>query len=678
MLTTPPVRTTFTPLWAPLLAALLMAGVGVLAMVNVRQDLWVLNYRLFDLVPILANTALAFVLAGLALVLRSFKVSTLRASTVFAVLASIVALCVALLGLSTLLQYMFGVHVGIERVFPTLATSEYKAYLERMAPLPALGFTLAGLSLLLLDYRTARDHYPSEYGAFILAGVMGIPLIGHLYNVMSVDELNAAHTVTPFISIIFFILALGILSARPEHRLMSLWNSTSPGGPLLRRLLPNSLILLVILDFAIKWGVQNRYYDADKASPLLILLSSSLLFIMFCRTAALLNREYEGRQQGEAALAESNALLRAVSDNTPDAIFVKDSSGRMVFANPAKLRLLGKQRDEVIGYRSIDLYPLREDAEKVKLEDQSVLDGGVPKVFETTIHFASGVHTMHSTKAPWLNANGEVMGLVGISTDITERKRMEDSLKAHETQLEALVAARTAEVSELIGHLETTREEEKRSIARELHDDLGSALTALNMHLSLLFQQMPTEPKFTERSLKIKALLSSITDATRRIQNGLRPDKLDVFGIKIAIAEQAAEFEKYTGVSCNASLPDDRLIYAPRVDIALFRMVQESLNNIAKHAQATRVDVILDDADDEIMLTIRDNGVGIPTAQSGVITHGLRGMRERAGYLGGSVRVSSSAGSGTTIAISIPKTAENMQIEVEDENEEGNETEGAR
>jgi len=288
------------------------------------------------------------------------------------------------------------------------------------------------------------------------------------------------------------------------------------------------------------------------------------------------------------------------------------------------------------------------------------------------------VHTMHSTKAPWLNANGEVMGLVGISTDITERKRMEDSLKAHETQLEALVAARTAEVSELIGHLETTREEEKRSIARELHDDLGSALTALNMHLSLLFQQMPPEPKFTERSLKIKALLSSITDATRRIQNGLRPDKLDVFGIKIAIAEQAAEFEKYTGVTCNASLPDDRLIYAPRVDIALFRMVQESLNNIAKHAQATHVDVILDDADDEILLTIRDNGVGIPTAQSGVITHGLRGMRERAGYLGGSVRVSSSAGGGTTIAISIPKTAANMQVEVDDESEEGTEEEKSR
>ena len=181
------------------------------------------------------------------------------------------------------------------------------------------------------------------------------------------------------------------------------------------------------------------------------------------------------------------------------------------------------------------------------------------------------------------------------------------------------------------------------------------------MHLSLLFQQMPPEPKFTERSLKIKALLSSITDATRRIQNGLRPDKLDVFGVKIAIAEQAAEFEKYSGVVCNASLPDDQLVYAPRVDIALFRMVQEALNNIAKHAQATHVDVILDDTDDEIVLTVRDNGIGIPSGQSPVITHGLRGMRERAGYLGGSVKVGSGVqGKGTTIVITIPKTAANM------------------
>ncbi|HWU96898.1 MAG TPA: PAS domain-containing protein [Oxalicibacterium sp.] len=659
-------------LLAPLFAAVFIVAVGVISIANAHQQYWILDYRLSDILPVKSNAGLAFLLVGIALALRAFRVSRRGLKTTLNVLAFIFAGLVIAIALPTLSHYLLDLDIDLQSL-PAFAVEFVQTHVRYMPPLAAFSIMLAGFCLLFLDYRTARDHYPAEYGAFILVGVTGIPLIGHLYNVISIEGLPSSQAMMPFTSVIFLIIALGILSARPSHRLMSLWNSKSPGGPLLRRLLPNSLLLLVILDFLVKWGVQYGLYDADKTSPLLILLASSLLFIMFCRTAGLLNREYEGRQQGEAALAESNALLRAVSDNTPDAIFVKDTAGRMVFANPANLRLLDKSRAEVLGFRNADLYPDPTDAERVSMEDQSVLESGRARVFETTVNFPGGVRTLHSTKAPWLNARGEIMGLVGISTDITERKRMEDTLKAHETQLEALVAARTAEVSELIGHLETTREEEKRAIARELHDDLGSALTALNMHLSLIFQQMPADPRFTERSLKIKALLSSITDATRRIQNGLRPDKLDVFGIKVAIAEQALEFEKYSGMACNASLPDDALSYAPRVDIALFRMVQESLNNIAKHAQATRVDVILDDTDDEIMLTIRDNGIGIaPERLTNVMTHGLRGMRERAAYLGGSVKVSGAQGSGTTIVVTIPKTDANLAAKTEETTEEGN------
>ena len=655
-------RKYFNFLIAPLIAAAFILTVGIVAIYNATQDFWVLDYRLIDIIPIKTETAAVFILAALALAFRSFHVTHVIGRVVGKALASVFALCVVVAGASALLQYFFGFDLGLETLFAKIgAHSKFWLY---ESPLAALGFVLVGVSLLLLDYRTSGGHYPSEYIAFILIGMMGIPLVGHLYNVMSVGVVDAARTLLPFMSLTFLVLGVGILAARPSHRLMRLWNSQSPGGPILRRLLPNSLLLLVILDFAIKWGVQNHLYDADKASPLLIMLSGTLLFIMFCRTAALLNREYEGRQMGEAALAESNALLRAVSDNTPDAIFVKDRDGRMIFANPAKLRLLGKVGEQVIGLRSEDLYLDINDADRVTEEDLSVMAGGKPMTFETTTRYANGIHTTHSTKAPWLDAKGEVMGLVGISVDITERKRMEDALKAHETQLEALVAARTFEVSELIGHLETTREEEKRSIARELHDDLGAALTALNMHLSLIFQQMPPDPKFTERSVKIKALLSSITDATRRIQNGLRPDKLDVFGVKIAIAEQAVEFEKYTGVVCNVNLPDDQLGYSARVDIALFRIVQEALNNIAKHAKATHVDVVLDDVDDEIVLTVRDNGVGIPAIDPGGVTttHGLRGMRERVAYLGGTVRLSGAEGKGTTIVITIPKTPENTEV----------------
>ena len=651
-------RKPFTFMVAPLIAAAFIMTVGIISICNASQELWVLNYRLGDMIPIGGKTGTVFILAALALAFRSFLVTHTISKVIANALASVFALCALVAGASALLQYFFGFDLGLDFLFAKIGVQGTFWLYE--SPLAALGFVLVGFCLLLLDFCTPSRHYPAEYIAFIVIGMMGIPLVGHLYNVMSVGVVDAARTLPPFISVTFLILGLGILAARPSHKLMRLWNSQSPGGPVLRRLLPNSLLLLIILDFAIKWGVQNRLYDADKASPLLIMLSSTLLFIMFCRTAVLLNREYEERQIGEAALAESNALLRAVSDNTPDAIFVKDLNGSMIFANPAKLRLLGKHLGQVIGLRSEDLYLEKSEAERVNEEDLRVISKGKAMTFEATTRYERSTRTMLSTKAPWLDAKGQIMGLVGISTDITERKHMEDALKAHETQLEELVAARTFEVSELIGHLETTREEEKRAIARELHDDLGAALTALNMHLSLIFQQMPPEPKFTERSAKIKVLLSSITDATRRIQNGLRPDKLDVFGVKIAIAEQAAEFEKYTGVVCNVNLPDDQLGYAPRVDIALFRIVQEALNNIAKHAKATHIDVVLDDVDDEIVLTVRDNGVGIPAENPGAMaTHGLRGMRERVAYLGGSVKVSGVEGKGTTIVITIPKTPEN-------------------
>jgi signal transduction histidine kinase len=178
------------------------------------------------------------------------------------------------------------------------------------------------------------------------------------------------------------------------------------------------------------------------------------------------------------------------------------------------------------------------------------------------------------------------------------------------------------------------------------------------MHLAILFQQMPQDSRLNERSVQVKALLSSVTQTTRRIQAGLRPDKLDIFGIKTAIAEHVLEFQDYTGISCNASLPDEDVSYTPQIEIALFRMTQEALNNIARHAKADHVDVVLDDSDDCIMLTVRDNGLGMSPAQAQqTATHGLRGMRERAGYLGGDVQIVSEVGKGTRIIITLPKAS---------------------
>lgn len=458
------------------------------------------------------------------------------------------------------------------------------------------------------------------------------------------------------IALILVLLVIGIFAARPPHRLFALWRSATPGGRLLRELLLQSLALLAGLDLLIASGLQHRFYGPEHVSPLHVLLGGAWLSLLFWRAAVLLNREHAVRREGEAALFETSALLRAVSDNTPDGIFIRDRDGRFILANPALAAVLGKSVQEITGHGATEVLADLDDAAMVLASDRAVMQAGRALSVEESLHLASGMRTFHSTKAPWLGYRGELLGVVGISTDITERKRTEDALRAHETQLEALVACRTAEVRELIGHLESTREEEKRAIARELHDELGADLTALGMHLGLLFQRMPVDPHADERSSQIKHLLGSIVTTTRRIQRGLRPDKLDVFGIKIALTEQVQEFAEYAGVHCKVSIPDEDMEYGAAIDIALFRMVQEALNNIAKHAKARNVAVILDDTDDSIVLTIRDDGIGLPENSADKLhTHGLRGMRERAAYLGGSVAFSSSPGGGTTIRVHVPK-----------------------
>jgi PAS domain S-box-containing protein len=532
-------------------------------------------------------------------------------------------------------------------------------------PMIASSFILAGASLLLLDKPTKKGYCLSEYAALALAGLMSIPVVGYVYSAGGLVQIAASSAVPLATALLFIALAIGLLCARPEYPLMRLWNSSAPGGQLLRELLPKSLLLLVLLDLLVEGGARRGLYARENISSLVVLLTTMWLTVLFWRAASMLNREYGVRRNREAALSETNALLRAVSDNTPDAIFVKDRDGRVIFANPANLRILNKSAEQVIGRTSREIYANPAAAQLAESSDHSVMDTGKVQTVEETIQLSDGARTIYSTKAPWIGENGNILGLVGISIDITERKRMEDMLKEHETQLEELVAKRTAEVSELIGHLESTREEEKRKIARQLHDDLGSDLTALNMHLAILFQQMPQDPTLAERSAQVKALLSSVTQTTRRIQASLRPDKLDIFGIKTAIAEQALEFQDYTGISCSASLPDEEVSYTPQIEIALFRMVQEALSNIARHAKASHAEVILDDSEDGILLTVRDNGIGMSTAQAQqTATHGLRGMRERAGYLGGEVEIVSEPGKGTRIIITLPKTVADSTVRV--------------
>ncbi len=222
------------------------------------------------------------------------------------------------------------------------------------------------------------------------------------------------------------------------------------------------------------------------------------------------------------------------------------------------------------------------------------------------------------------------------------------------TENEQQLAARVAELSELLGYLANCWDDERRLLARQLHDNLGSSMTALTMHLGLLTQQLP-EGKARERAGQMKQLLAAIIDTNRQMQLALWNDKLEFLGVKAALSELASQFADERGIAARASMPDDDPHFSREQGVLLLRCAEEGLRNIADHTQATEAVLILDDDGDHAMLTVRDNGtgpVGDPFAKPSC--HGLRMLRERARLLGGTVALSAHPDGGAALTMTLP------------------------
>lgn len=233
----------------------------------------------------------------------------------------------------------------------------------------------------------------------------------------------------------------------------------------------------------------------------------------------------------------------------------------------------------------------------------------------------------------------------GLTREIAERKAIEDDLRKAEEQVRAFRA-----------HIESAREDERASLAREVHDELGQAMTGLKMDLAWLEKRLPKDKE--EAADKVKSMLR-LVDATiqsvRRISSALRPQVLDDVGLIATLRWQAGEFQLRTGIRCNVDLPPEEVAFDRARSTAAFRILQEVLANVARHSGATRVDITLRVDPDHFILKIADNGRGVSEAQlRNPKSLGLLGIRERAFLLGGRVDFQAEAGSGTTVTLSIP------------------------
>lgn len=235
-------------------------------------------------------------------------------------------------------------------------------------------------------------------------------------------------------------------------------------------------------------------------------------------------------------------------------------------------------------------------------------------------------------------------------------------------QLELLISERTAELvtrenalqeanvrlRHLTGHLEKLRDEERRAIARDIHDDLAQSLTAIQLTIAT-HANATTDNEQSAVLQKVKGQVNEVISTVQRILSNLRPQVLDELGLEAALDWLAKDFSRFSGIDCSLAYSQVAINIPNDVASCLYRIVQESLTNVRRHAMATRVTVSLWSDNAEIFLEIQDNGVGIMNKIAPKMgSFGIMGMQERASLCGGSCRISSSEGNGTLISVQLP------------------------
>ena len=369
-----------------------------------------------------------------------------------------------------------------------------------------------------------------------------------------------------------------------------------------------------------------------------------------------LRKEISERKQAEALLHAKEQEFRAIVENTPDQIIRYDREFRRSYVNPAVARayglpaeaLIGKPVGSVIQDAGLDV----KEGEVAQLRQRiaAVFDSGKSYEYEITWPMPTARRYYSVRLSPELDLNGSVINVLAIARDVTERKLAEEKLKATSEQLRALSA-----------RLQSAREEEATRIAREIHDELGAALSSLRWDLEDVDEAIS---EYRDQSLpqelrkKIEAMMA-LTDTTintvRRISSEMRPIALDVLGLIEAIEWQARQFQDRTGIIVQFDCTLDNVDLSLEQSTAVFRIFQEALTNILRHAQATRVNIQMRQGDGEFILTINDNGRGITDDEkSGQSTLGLLGMRERANLIRGKVDINGFEGQGTVVTLRIP------------------------
>lgn len=365
-----------------------------------------------------------------------------------------------------------------------------------------------------------------------------------------------------------------------------------------------------------------------------------LLFWRFQKTGQTLR--LMAAEQG--ALRWSEERFRSLVQNASDVILLLDADGVVSYASASLHPTLGYSPEDLVNTGILNILCPSDTARMQEILERCIHYPN--KSFSSEFCFRHGKGEPRYLDVIVNNRLDEphVGKIVITCRDITERKQAEEELKSSREQLRNLSA-----------YLRSMREEERTRIAREIHDELGQTLTALKMEVSWLGNRYRDHDGLLEKTKSMTELIDSTIQIVKKISSELRPVLLDDLGLVAAIEWQAEEFQKRTGIECKVTLNPHNIVVDKELSINIFRILQEALTNVIRHAAATQAEVCLEQREGEIVLTIRDNGRGITEDQaSDTRSFGLVGMRERASFMGGKARIEGAENKGTIVTVTFP------------------------
>lgn len=403
-------------------------------------------------------------------------------------------------------------------------------------------------------------------------------------------------------------------------------------------------------------------------------------------------RDISVKRLAEKDLQRSQKLFHTIARVSPVGLFLTNNEGHFIYVNEYWSEITGLSPDETYGEGwEKAIYP--EDKERVLNKWHQAIQLDLP--FESEFRFQ-----IQNSIIKWVigkaiaerGVHGERLGCVGTITDITDRKRIEEELQEAYNRLEEKVEERTSQLltsnrllkqeikkgkivgnelkesrerlRNLTSHLQLIREKERSYLSRELHDEFGQVLTGLKMDVRWIERRLPEDcVLIAERLNSIITLIDSAILSVQRLSIALRPPALDDFGLDEAIELVLTNFKKRTNIACEFISTPPPAIFSREVSTEIFRIFQEALNNIARHANAKKVTITMKYMRDRFTMEIRDNGRGITKKEiSDPASIGLTGMRERVYALEGIFEIKGFKGKGTTVNISLPSPPLNEKL----------------